>query len=697
MGMLEATVTMLDSRIADSSSPFHGACVFAGQSFDPKSGQSYDTKHLPGTLNLRNTTLSNCSAPNGSYVYVSSTKVEFTSEMLILEHPCAEEHSGALIHVVGTAPLQARDMKVHTCASSRQPILNDGMRLSRCSDGGDMCGAAATCTDVTPLLSSPDLTTVHCSCTGDTFPSRAAASAALAPYGVDPSVDYCVTPRVASKMALRGFVLEEVMRLSKTDTSNTVHTLDLEIDMDGSDTAPAEWTIDASSVPSWLSLPLHGNIGATDQRGSLQLVANTSGLPERLAAPNQALLNLSVTSQRDKTFLVLVKLYVSAPAIASSSIWGRPNSERVCHDDAQGHGGHTDVVLGEIANTPFTACDVDGLATEHDLIGSFKALLIDRSSGALHSLLIASELPGTYLIAVQVPHLGEFGLRLIFTAADGTTEQVGVERTIRAVCPAAKEPLPNGLGCGCKRGTIFNEEEAACEPCPVASYHSFEQRSSEATCLPCPTDATTEGLGSVAIESCVCNKGFIISQEDGLVHGEGDCVRCPPGTTCDTVGLRMQELPLKTGWWRVSNTSFDVKRCEDYNDDAGSGCVGGPNAQACKDNLAGPLCVLCKHGVGHYYNQDVNDCLECGTGTKYVTLIVVACIGIGLFIGSAILMRYCSLPVAKACKPKRRVLLKVWVAVRSLMVKAKIAWSFYQVSKSIAVANSCVARVPLLT
>ena len=694
--MIGGTVTLLDSRIADSSSASYGGCVYAGPTLsDPDTG---------GTLILRNTTLSNCSAREGPYVFVYSDKVEFTSEMLTIEHPCAGEHSGALISVGSaalisenspsfssgapiTAPLHARDMKVHTCASSRQPILDDWMRLSRCSDGGDMCGAAATCTDVTPLRYLPNLTTVHCSCTGDSFPSPAAASAAVAPYGVDPSVDYCVTPRVASKTALRGFVLEEVMRLSKTDTSNTVHTLELEIDMDGTDTAPAVWTIDASSVPYWLSLPLHGNIRATDQRSSLQLVANTSGLPERLAAPNQALLNLSVTSQRNKTFLVLVKLYVSAPAIASSSIWGRPTSERVCHDGAQGHVAHTEVVLGEIANTPFTACDVDGLATEHDLIGSFKALLIDRSSGAVNSLLIASELPGTYLIAVQVPHLGEFGLRLIFTAADGTTEQVGVERTVRAVCPAAKEPLPNGLGCGCKRGTIFNAEDAACEPCPIASYHSFEQRSFEATCLPCPTDATTEGLGSVAIESCVCNKGFIISQEDGLVHGEGDCMRCPPGTTCDTIGLRMQELPLKTGWWRVSNTSFDVKRCEDYNDDAGSGCLGGPNAQACKGNLAGPLCVLCKHGVGHYYNQDVNDCLECGAGTKYVTLIVVACIGIGLFIGSAILMHYCSLPVAKACKPKRRVLLKVWMAVCSLMVKAKIAWSFYQVSEQASITK----------
>ena len=188
-----------------------------------------------------------------------------------------------------------------------------------------------------------------------------------------------------------------------------------------------------------------------------------------------------------------------------------------------------------------------------------------------------------------------------------------------------------------------------------------------------------------------CNEGFYTRQADGLVHGEGDCVRCPPGTTCDTIGLKIQELPLKAGWWRVSNTSFDVKRCEDHSDDAGSGCVGGPNAQACKDNLAGPLCVLCKHGVGHYYNQDLNDCLECGASTKYATLIVVACIGIGLFIGSAILMHYCSLPVAKACKPKRRVLLKVWVAVCSLMVKAKIAWSFYQVSEQASITQLLVS------
>ena len=693
------TAILLDSRIVDSGTrksrvgaPAGGGCIYV-------SGDGY------GKLVMRNVTLSNCTVGEGSdlgtYILDNSAS-GLRAELLILERSCGAdaEHSGPLIQNVerwtglgatsftGTRTVHVKGLQVSdACASSSLVIPHNGSRLLRCSDG-DMCGDAATCTDVALSSSEPYLTTVDCSCTGETFPAPAAAYTALAPYGFDPSVDYCVTPRMLKEVDVRGFVLEKVVRLSKTSAANAAQTLNLMMQISGSDLYPAKWSIDAASVPFWLLLPLHGNIGATEQTGNLSLTANSSGIPERLAAPYEALLNLSVASQRDKTVMVLVKLYVSASTVASTSIWGRPTSERWCDGDAQleasdCHGEPRclpEAVLGEVAYVPFTACDVDGFAVEHDDVGSFKALLIDQGSGELHPLSIASDLPGTYLIAVQVPHLGKFGLRLTFTAADGTTEQVGLERTVRALCPAAEEPLPNGLGCGCQRGTTFKVADAACVPCPFARYYSFDQRSSEATCLSCPSDATTEGLGSVAIESCVCNKGFFIGQADGLVHGEGDCVRCPPGTKCDTIGLKVQELPLKAGWWRVSNTSFDVKRCEDYNDDAGSGCVGGPNAQACKDNLAGPLCVLCKHGVGHYYNQDLNDCLECGAGTKYVTLIVVACIGVGLFIGSAILMHYCSLPVAKACKPKRRVLLKVWVAARSLMVKAKIAWSFYQVS-----------------
>ena len=667
-----ASVTVLDSRIADTGTRENGMGRDSAGCIKVYGG---------GKLALRNTTLKNCTSQQGPYIWVEggTTATRFRAELLTLEPYCEAEHNEPLIYVSyapeeeNALPLHVQGLQVSDgCASSSLAILTSevpgGYRLSRCSDD-DVCGAAATCTD-NPLSASPNLTTVECSCTGESFTTPAAVSATLAPYGFDPNVDFCVTPRVLTAVDVGGFVLEKVVRLSKTSSTNAAHTLNLTIHMGGTDVYPAIWSIEAASVPFWLSLPLHGDINATEQMGNLWMTVNSSGLAERLAAPYEALLNLSTVSQRNKTVLVLVKLYVTAATVASTSIWGRLTSERECHSDAQANSIITEVVLGEIVSLPFSACDMDGLAVEHDDTRSFEAVLIDQRSGTLHPLSIAPDLPGTYALAVQAPHLGEFGLRLSFLAANGSTEQVSVERHVRVVCPAAKEQLPSGLDCGCRLGTIFNDEDKVCEPCPVAHYGS-KQPGSEAVCLPCPTDATTEALGSMAIESCRCNWGYFVGNTDGLVHGEGDCLRCLPGTECSMIGLKMQDLPLKAGWWRASNTSLDVRRCHDYRNNAASGCIGGAEAQACKDSLDGPLCVLCKHGAGHYYNRDTNECLECGAGTKYVTIIMTACIGVALFMASGILMRYCSLPAAKACKPTRRTRLKIWVALRSFMVKVR--------------------------
>ena len=168
----------------------------------------------------------------------------FVSEMLTLEHACDVEHGGALIVVDDsfTAPLNARGLQVHACDSSSLTVLSDHVRLSQCSDGG-LCGDAATCADVAPLPSAPNLTSVDCSCTGEFFPSPKSASLALAPYGFDPSVDYCVTPRVLQEIELSGFVLEETLRLSKTGSANTEHILDLTMHIGGTDVASADWTI----------------------------------------------------------------------------------------------------------------------------------------------------------------------------------------------------------------------------------------------------------------------------------------------------------------------------------------------------------------------------------------------------------------------------------------------------------------------
>ena len=166
---------VIDSHIADG----HGTCVAAAHN---------------GALILRNVTLSNCSAPDGPYVALKSAEAAafFQAELLTLEPACEAERSGALIRVddaAFTAPLNVRGLRVvepAACASTDLTIFSDHVRPRNCSDAEDVCGAAATCTEVQPLPSAaPNLTTVDCACTGDPNPSG--TSGALAPYGFDPS------------------------------------------------------------------------------------------------------------------------------------------------------------------------------------------------------------------------------------------------------------------------------------------------------------------------------------------------------------------------------------------------------------------------------------------------------------------------------------------------------------------------------
>ena len=167
-------ITMLDSRIADCR-----VCVRAA-----------------GMMSLRNTKLSNCSTRYIRFetrVDGASQATTFQSELLTLEPSCEADQGAALIRVDGTvaAPLKVRGLQViapAACATKNFSVFsNNNVRLLNCSDGDDVCGAAATCADMQPLPSVPDLTTVNCSCLGEVFPNPKGTSLALAPYGFDPS------------------------------------------------------------------------------------------------------------------------------------------------------------------------------------------------------------------------------------------------------------------------------------------------------------------------------------------------------------------------------------------------------------------------------------------------------------------------------------------------------------------------------
>ena len=144
-----------------------------------------------GTMVLRNTAFRNCSTPEWIW-FSAEAATNFRSELLTLEPSCNADPSTALISVDSsfTEPLNVRGLRVVlpvACASSSFSVFSDHLRLLHCSDGDDVCGGAATCTNVQPLLSAPGLMTVDCSCQGEFFPNPNGTSLALAPYGFDPS------------------------------------------------------------------------------------------------------------------------------------------------------------------------------------------------------------------------------------------------------------------------------------------------------------------------------------------------------------------------------------------------------------------------------------------------------------------------------------------------------------------------------
>ena len=92
-----------------------------------------------------------------------------------------------------------------------------------------------------------------------------------------------ITPRRVRNADLSNYVLEKVLRLSKTESLNAEHTLKLTIDMEGTNIFPGTWVVDDASIPFWLSLPLlEGNIGATSQSQPTRRGFPRKPLPTRL-------------------------------------------------------------------------------------------------------------------------------------------------------------------------------------------------------------------------------------------------------------------------------------------------------------------------------------------------------------------------------------------------------------------------------
>lgn len=229
-----------------------------------------------------------------------------------------------------------------------------------------------------------------------------------------------------------------------------------------------------------------------------------------------------------------------------------------------------------------------------------------------------------------------------------------------AYCPAGvSRPLSCADGTYGDRTQLQSQEECTVCPegawcrgglailCSGGSYNDALGAADQSSCIPCPSYSTTLERGSRSVASCACVPGFYQNGPMALNASTGAaaaprCVPCPVGTDCDAGAATLLRLNLRPGYYRVSTTTTDVRRCPDAGgaphscsgstacasrgstEETLSGCLGGESvASQCREGLAGLFCMLCDEsrsvdpeGDGpRYYRpasgDETAECLPC--------------------------------------------------------------------------------------
>ena len=120
---------------------------------------------------------------------------------------------------------------------------------------------------------------------------------------------------------------------------------------------------------------------------------------------------------------------------------------------------------------------------------------------------------------------------------------------------------------------------------------------------------------------CLCNPGYY----DPIVYDDNatklHCEPCPYGTTCNSSGITVHSLVIHRGYFRISNSTADVRQCPDMAAVVSlfsrpSGCKGGEGGgdALCRDKLGGVYCSTCREELQgtHYYDAAERECRECG-------------------------------------------------------------------------------------
>ena len=224
-------------------------------------------------------------------------------------------------------------------------------------------------------------------------------------------------------------------------------------------------------------------------------------------------------------------------------------------------------------------------------------------------------------------------------------------------------------------------------------------------------NAVTPHQGATSWEACVCKTGFY---DDGRGSDRVNCILCPSGSDCSqSVGVDLASLPVKRGYYRLNESSIDVRRCPDAATnctgspeclESTSGCRGTVNQSAlavagrrldgddddertrgalgCVEGLSGTFCRLClPHAEGKrvFYSAATTSaqahCAECRDSARNTILLAVGVLLVAAVLGMLILDGYRAC-ASDAFKAKLRV---AWHTFTP-HIKLKILIGFYMVA-----------------
>ena len=182
---------------------------------------------------------------------------------------------------------------------------------------------------------------------------------------------------------------------------------------------------------------------------------------------------------------------------------------------------------------------------------------------------------------------------------------------------------------------------------------------------------------------CVCEVNFFAMASQPL-----HCHACPPGTACDQLGVTLAQLPVRSGYWRVTSSSIGVISCPFpqtcngsssmpavYEEEGTMGCSAGTGAR-------GVMCTLCEISATKisFMDEELERCIECVTTTAIVyvacSLLIIALIAATIYY--LVLRR-------RAVRRRFYRLYRLWRRFRlaatriELLAKLKLLWSFYQI------------------